>query len=222
MERKRRFQTRAQYTEEKAKTSKFYKMDKMLNYLIVVVAILIVVTLGWLISRDGEPSDKVEEQQQADKPSQDKAGQGADGKEQSTRPTDDQTNENEEQAADPEQETDLSNTVVTPPAEPNVKEVHTNAKWPAYPTAQTGQHVSTFEKGHIDYEEKLKAIFSVLDIDQETSNVKSVKNNGNASSAIAVVQSKDKEKIYRVSIEWIDNEGWKPIQYEVLNSLEGI
>ncbi|MEG0385146.1 MAG: YrrS family protein [Solibacillus sp.] len=222
MERKKRFQTRAQYTEEKAKSSKFYKMDKMLNYLIAVVAILIVVTLGWLISGDDESSDQAEEQQQVDKPSQDAVGQGEDSEDQST-PTEGQSNEeDEEPVADTEQDVDQSNTVVTPSAEPNVKEVHTNADWPAYPTAQTGEHVSTFEKGHIDYEEKLKAIFSVLDIEQENSIVWRVGNNGDAQSAIAVVHSKDKGKIYRVSIEWGDNEGWKPIQYEVLNSLEGI
>lgn len=220
MERKRRFQTRAQYTEEKAKSSKFYKMDKMLNYLIAVVAILIVVTLGWLITRDGEPSEQVVEQQQEDKPSQDEVGQGGDGKEQSTKPTDGQSNEDEEQDASTVQDDELTDTEVTSSSDPNVKEVYTNANWPAYPTAQTGEHVSTFEKGHIDYEEKLKAIFSVLDIDQQNSIVWRVGNNGNAQSAIAVVHSKDKEKIYRVSIEWIANEGWKPIQYEVLNSLQ--
>ncbi|ATP41222.1 hypothetical protein CSE16_14820 [Solibacillus sp. R5-41] len=222
MERKRRFQTRAQYTEEKSKTSKFYKMDKMLNYLIVVVAVLIVVTLGWIISRDGEPNDQAGEQQQADKPLIDEEGQGGDGKEQPTKPTDGQSEEDEEQVADHEQDDELSNSIVTSSADPNVKEVHTNASWQAYPTAQTGDHVSIFEKGHIDYEEKLKAIFSILDIEQENSFVWSVRNNGNAQSAIAVVYSKDKEKIYRVSIEWMDNEGWKPIQYEVLNTLEGL
>ena len=30
-----------------------------------------------------------------------------------------------------------------------------------------------------------------------------------------------KEKKYRVSIEWIDGQGWKPVKLEVLNSLEG-
>lgn len=220
MERKRRFQTRAQYAEEKVKTSKFYKMDKMLNYLIAVVAVLIVVTLGWLITRDGETSDQVEQQQQVDKPAKDDQAQGGDGQDQTTKPIDDQDKDDEQQEADTEQDVEGMDTIVTLSADPNVKEVHTNANWPAYPTEQTGEHVSTFEKGHIDYEEKLKAIFSVLDIDQENSSVKRVNNNGNAQSAIAVVQSNDKEKIYRVSIEWIDNEGWKPIQYEVLYSLE--
>ncbi|MER2114905.1 MAG: YrrS family protein, partial [Solibacillus isronensis] len=74
---------------------------------------------------------------------------------------------------------------------------------------------------HIDYEEKLKAIFSVIDLQQENSIVLRVNNNGSAESAIAVVTSMDKEQKYRVSIEWVDNEGWKPVQVEVLTTLEG-
>lgn len=215
MERKRRFQTRAQYNEQKEKSSPFYKMDKMLNYLIAIVAILIVVTLGWIVSRDDEPSEKAEEQQQqADKPPQDAKGTGEeDDKEQSGEG---QTTGDNEQGEKPEQDADE---VVTPSTDPNVLEVRTNENWPAYPTAQTGEHFSTFEKGHIDYEEKLKAIFSVLDIEQENSYVWRIGNNGSAQTAIAIVYAQNKEKIYRVSIEWVDGEGWKPMKYDVLNSL---
>ena len=65
-----------------------------------------------------------------------------------------------------------------------------------------------------------KAIFSVLDIPQDNSIVLSVKNNGSTTTAIAVVTSMDKQQKYRVSIEWIDGEGWKPTRLEVLNTVE--
>ena len=42
-----------------------------------------------------------------------------------------------------------------------------------------------------------------------------------AATAIAVVTSMDKQQKYRVSIEWIDGEGWKPTRLEVLNAVEG-
>lgn len=130
--------------------------------------------------------------------------------------------EEEENSSDEtEQPTSESGNMVSPSDDPAVKEVITNPNWPAYPTAQTGEHVSTYEKGHIDYEEKLKAIFSVIDLQQENSIVLRVNNNGSAENAIAVVTSMDKEQKYRVSIEWVDNEGRKPIQVEVLSTLEG-
>ncbi len=111
--------------------------------------------------------------------------------------------------------------VINASDDPLVAEVWTSDAWQAYPTAQTGEHQSTFAQGHIDYEEKLQSIFSVVPIEQQESIIWSVKNNGNAKSAIAVISSNDKTQKYRVAIEWIEQQGWKPVQVEVLNTLEG-
>ena len=58
MERKRRFQTRQQYAEEKAKDTLFDKLDKHLYMLIAVVAIAIIATLAILISRVRSKTDR--------------------------------------------------------------------------------------------------------------------------------------------------------------------
>ena len=212
MERKRRFQTRQQYAEQKAKETKFDKANNYLNYLIALVAILIVGTLWILISGDSESDKDV-----AQNPEQMETKDNQSKEEQPTEATEDDASNESESANDM---TDKTNEVSTS-TEPNVAEVQTNPNWEVYPTQQTGEHVSTFKKGDIDYEEKLKAIFSVTDLQQENSFILSVRNNGTAQSAIGVVTSKDKEKKYRVSIEWIDGQGWKPVKLEVLNSLEG-
>ncbi|MGN7476729.1 DUF1510 family protein [Solibacillus silvestris] len=222
MERKRRFQTRQQYAEHKAKETKFEKANKSLNYLIAVVAILIVATLIFIISRDPLPDDEAQKEDQpadvaTNEPSQEEGGQAAEDE----QTENDDTEENEDASLDePAQSSTETDDTVSPSTDPSVQEVITNPSWQAYPTAQTGEHVSTYEKGHIDYEEKLKAIFSVLEIEQDNSIVLSVKNNGNTKSSIAVVTSMDKEQKYRVSIEWIDGEGWKPVQVEVLTAID--
>ena len=221
MERKRRFQTRAQYAEEKAKSSKFQKIDKNLNYLIGLVAVGIIVTLIFILTKDSEPSNEATDQQDAiettdqneQQSSTKDSNQSTNEETTNNQPTDENTDEDDGFA--------LSENDTSPSDDPLVKEVYTNPNWPVYPTEQTGEHVSTFKKGDIDYEEKLKAIFSVTDLDQADSLVLRVGNNGNAQSAIAVIASKDKEKKYRVSIEWLDGQGWKPTKLEVLNSLEG-
>lgn len=218
MERKRRFQTRAQYAEEKAKESKFDKVNKNLNYLIVLVAVLIIGTLVFILSKDPQPKNEaLDDTETADvatnkKPSTDEKSKTVDDEKSDEEQSEDETSE---------EQTEAEENTVLPSADPVVKEVHMNKAWQAYPTEQTGEHVSTFQKGHIDYEEKLKAIFSVLDLQQDNSIVLSVKNNGNAKTAIAVVTSMDKEQKYRVSIEWFDGEGWKPMRLEVLNTVEG-
>lgn len=218
MERKRRFQTRAQYAEEKAKASKFQKFDKNLNYLIGLVAVGIIATLIFILSQDSEPKNEAADDQEDIVASTEQNEQQTSQEEPNSSTNDDeQTDENN----NIENGTNPSENEVATSTDPLVKEVQTNPDWPVYPTQQTGEHVSTFKKGDIDYEEKLKAIFSVTDLEQENAIVLRVGNNGSAKSAIAVVTSMDKEKKYRVSIEWLDGEGWKPTKLEVLNSLEG-
>ena len=224
MERKRRFQTRQQYAEQKSKKTKFQKADKRLNYLIAVVAVLIVATLIFIITQEPSPKNEAEQQ---DSPAEvatdvpeDDAGQETEDNETETN-VPEEVEEEDNTSDETEQPNSESGNMVSPSDDPAVKEVIKNPNWPTYPTAQTGEHVSTYEKGHIDYEEKLKAIFSVIDLQQENSIVLRVNNNGSAENAIAVVTSMDKEQKYRVSIEWVDNEGWKPVQVEVLSTLEG-
>ena len=216
MERKRRFQTRQQYAEQKAQDTKFDKLNKNLSVLIAVVAVAIVATLAILISGDPKPKEKAESQAKEEQvASQD---QQSSSEESNTTTTED----NEGDVEDSEQSsTEAADNTILPSADPIVDEVLVNKGWAAFPTEQTGTHESTYVKGHIDYEEKLKAIFSVLDIPQDKSIVLSVKNNGSTTTSIAVVTSMDKEQKYRVSIEWIDGEGWKPTRLEVLNTVEG-
>ena len=225
MERKRRFQTRQQYAEQKTKQTKFQKADKRLNYLIAIVAVLIVATLIFIIKQEPEPKNEAEQDSMAevatDVQEEDTAQEMEENDTETNVPEEVEEEDTVTDETENEQPASASGEIVSPSDNPSVKEVITNPNWPAYPTAQTGNHVSTYEKGHIDYEEKLKAIFSVIDLQQENSIVLRVNNNGSAQNAIAVVTSMDKEQKYRVSIEWIDNEGWKPVQVEVLSTLEG-
>lgn len=215
MERKRRFQTRQQYAEEKAKGTLFDKLDKYLYMLIAVVGVAIIATLAILISDDPKPTDKAESSAKTEQVAKDDEKANPQGTKDVAKDEEPEANSQSEDTNEPSENT------VLPSADPRVDEVHVNTAWTAYPTEQTGPHKSAYEKGNIDYEEKLKAIFSVLDIPQDNSIVLSVKNNGSTTTSIAVVTSMDKQQKYRVSIEWIDGEGWKPTRIEVLNAVEG-
>lgn len=200
---RKRFVTRSEYAEENKRLTKINKIGKYLNLYIVAVAALTVIILAATIAMSGNEEvapTKEPEQQEIPTP---------------TEPT------AEEPVVEEAPEEPVGENQIVTVDDPVVQEVQTNAAWPVHPTTQTGRHVSTFEKGHIDYEEKLAAIFSVTDLVQEESFVKKVGNNGSASNAIAVVTSKDGSKIYRVSIEWMDGAGWKPVKLEVLKTLEG-
>ena len=196
------------------------KMNRTLNYLIALVSVLVVITLG-VIFMTGDEEEAGE--QQAEDALQSENPQTA----QQEDETEDEQATDDERANDVSAEDDSTidagedAAVVNASDDPLVAEVWTSDSWQPYPTGQTGEHRSTFAQGDVDYEEKLQSIFSVVPIEQQDSIIWSVKNNGNAKSAIAVVSSNDKTQKYRVAIEWIEQQGWKPVQVEVLNTLEG-
>ena len=221
-------------SHEKTRTNrrKEKKMNRTLNYLIALVSVLLVISLAVILTTGDE--DKSEEQVQSESDGlesennrdEESENLAAVEEEQHEDETLSETNEdatNEQSVEDDNGDVDINQTtgVTNSSNDPLVTEIWTNNEWKPYPTAQTGEHRSTFSKGDIDYEEKLQSIFSVIPIKQQESIIWSVRNNGNAKSAIAVVSSKDKTQKYRVAIEWVDKKGWLPLQVEVLNKLEG-
>jgi len=195
------------------------KMDRTLNYLIGIVSVLIVISLIVIFTGN-------EDEEKAEEPKEETAVESKPVKEEERE---EEAEEEDSQASSQEEETNEeeplesvdSAPTVSSSSQPGVDEVWTSEAWEPYPTAQTGEHTSTFAEGHIDYEEKLNAIYSVIPLNQQDSILWSIKNNGNAKSAIAVISSNDKAQKYRVAIEWIEGQGWMPQQVEVLNTLEG-
>ena len=187
------------------------KMNRKLNYLIAIVSVLIIIsTVIILNTRYEAPAEEVSENEQ-----------------QSPEQTETAKEEHSEADSEgvvtvPTEEIDATDNIIAQSADANVIEVWTNDAWQPYPTQQTGNHTSVFEKGNIDYEEKLAAAFSVLPIEQQSSYVLSARNNGDTKSARIVVTNKDKSENYRVIIEWIDGQGWKPVSVDVLHSADGV
>lgn len=195
------------------------KMDRTLNYLIGIVSVLIVISVIVIFTGN-------EDEEAAKEPAEETPVESQPIEEEENAVEEDEEVESEpvpqdEEEAEEPTESETNAPKVSSSDQPAVDEVWTNDAWKPYATAQTGEHTSTFTEGDIDYEEKLKAIYSVIPLDQQESILWSIRNNGNAKSAVAVLSSKDKAQKYRVAIEWIDDQGWKPQQVEVLNTLEG-
>ena len=197
-----------------------HKMDKILNILIglvsvgIVIALIVIFTTDEPVPEQAEPIEKPIDEQANPEPAPET--ETALKPEQPAKDADIETTEEENVEQSP---STASENTVTDSAQAGVKEVWTNEAWTPYPTAQTGAHSSTYEIGHIDYEEKLKAFYSVIPLEQDNSIVWSAKNNGSATTAIAVISSNDKSEVYQVAIEWLDGEGWLPVQVEVLTTL---
>ena len=105
--------------------------------------------------------------------------------------------------------------------DPVVEESVINTSWEPVGTKQSGKHVSVYEKGSVDWNEKIDAISYATGLGQDNMYVMMIKNGGGPQKSIGVVQSKDKSQKYRVHLEFLEGEGWKPVKMDVLKTLEG-
>lgn len=105
-----------------------------------------------------------------------------------------------------------------------VEEAITDPNWQPYKTQQedsgTG-HVSSYDKGSADWQEKISAIASITGLSEDDMTIWFIKNNGGTDRSIGTVSSTDKMKKYRVSLKWIDQQGWQAEKVEVLKQIEG-
>ncbi|MBT2569124.1 DUF1510 family protein [Planococcus sp. ISL-110] len=106
-------------------------------------------------------------------------------------------------------------------SDPIVEETIINTSWEPVGTKQKGDHVSVYQKDSADWNEKVNAVSYATGLDANNMYVMMIKNGGGPQKSIATVQSKDESEKYRVHMEWVDGEGWKPVKMDVLKTLEG-
>jgi len=208
--------------EQKKKRPK--KSDKLLNVLIAIVSILIVANLVFLFTKDDEKEVASENKTQAEKYLQGKNQSQKNEEVVSEEGEEEQSSDNtvvpaknEDQTEEKEQSVKLPTKLTTnKSSDPQVKQEVVDPSWQPTPTKQTGEHVSVYKEGHVDYEEKLVTFRNAVNLEENNVIYWSVRNNGSSNSSIAVISSKDESQKYRVSIEWIENEGWKPVKVEEL------
>ncbi len=105
--------------------------------------------------------------------------------------------------------------------DPIVSETIVNTSWEPVGTSQSGAHASSYQKNTVDWNEKIKAVSYATGLGQNEMYVMMVKNGGGPQKSIATVQSKDQSQKYRVFLQWVDGEGWKPEKMDVLKTLDG-
>ena len=98
----------------------------------------------------------------------------------------------------------------------NVLNTYTSESWKPIGTEQTGVHTTAFEKGSTDWNEMTKAIAYGAGIDEASMHLWWLKNGGTPNTAIGTVSAGQNPQSYRVYIEWVDGEGWKPVKVEEL------
>lgn len=234
--RDRDFLTRSESKRRSNRTEGRKKLDRLLNVLIAIVAVLILINLYFVFSNNEE---KVQDDHELQSSENVAPNNENDTENSSTSNEEDVDNPNTDSNVKDESNTDISSSsegsnesenisnfdsktiIVQGSNDPVVEQVIIDPNWQVTLTKQTGKHVSTYEEGHIDFEEKKETIQNAVNLTSDNIIFWRIQNNGSSENAIAVVSSMDKLEKYRVSIEWIENQGWKPVKVEILNDIEG-
>ncbi|WP_419958636.1 YrrS family protein [Psychrobacillus psychrotolerans] len=211
------------------------KKNNILNILIGIVILLIIIVTVNIVTGDNDEdsantsktkSEKVEEStenesenEEKEKESEEVVGSSTESADSSSS-TEETTTETEENE-NTETEGNEDSTVTTEPSnDSNVESVVIDSGWQPIGTEQSGEHVSSYNSSSVDWDEKVKALAYGANLDPSNMYVKYLGNGGSPQKSIGTVTSKDGSEIYRISLEWVDGEGWKPTKKEILKALK--
>ncbi|MGK8608752.1 YrrS family protein [Bacillus thuringiensis] len=95
------------------------------------------------------------------------------------------------------------------------KDSQTNPSWKPIGTKQGAKPEMKFKEGTVDWNEMKKAISYAVDAPESQLIFDFIGNNGN-NKAYGNVRDKQSNKKYKVDIDWVENQGWKPVSVQVV------
>lgn len=227
----------AKYQSRLDKRSK-KNSNKILNIMIAVVLLLIVVVGATIVMGGGDEkaSSNVADTETKDS---DKSNKNAEKDDKSVSLDEDKKSEekdnedkiDEEKKSDEEKQKDKasdeedtvalegeeqSELKVEDSDEPNVKKTMVHPNWKPVGTEQTGEHVSVYDEGTVDWQEKIKATSYATGIPEDNMTVWWMEGNGGPQKSMATVTAKDTKTPYRVYLQWVDGKGWQPTKVQEL------
>ena len=214
------------------------RSNNILNLLIgVVVMLIIIVGVTIFVKSDGEQADEKpvdtteenvnlpnsDEEQSKDIDDEKDVGQ-EDGNSAIDENTTElpSTDESVESPSDNEIEVvpGDDSAISVPSDDDVVVETITNTAWQPIGTTQTGEHASQYDGESVDWIEKQQALAYATGLPRDSMLFLKIKNGGSPQKSIGIVSSRDKVEKYRVYLEWVDGQGWKPVKMDVLKTLD--
>lgn len=206
------------------------KGDRILNYLIALVVVLIIVVAGFIFSDNGKKSAVKDTPKETVKEQPKEQAKKTEVKKQETAKEEKSEKVNEEQGSNEEQTVTVENlkksetAKVTSVNDGVVVESIEDDSWQPYATKQQDDgsvHNSSYDQSSVDWKEKISAIAQITGLSESDMTVWFIKNNGGPDRSIGTVSSKDQAKKYRVSLKWMSKQGWQPEKVEILKEIKG-
>lgn len=190
-----------------AKRSKQRKVNRVLNtFIAIVFALILFFGWKWLFANDRPVKETNTSPQSVEV-------------ETNEPPNDEQLSETETEINEQQSNDTVEETVVDDPNSNVIREI-VNPSWQPIGTTQSEPHVTQYDKNSVDWKEMLDAISYATGISSSDLIVWFIGNGGSPNHAVATVSKKDKTEHYKVFIEWVTNEGWKPTKVQQLKEIE--
>lgn len=201
-------ESRIQVRKKKRKT------NMILNTLILIVFTLIVV-IGYQLLFSGE-KEKETNQLATTEVDVEANSEQVDEKNEEKAELDKQAEAEKHEEKDEEQDPLAGATVTEGQPGSDVEQVVENGNWEPIGTEQSGKHAATYDQNSVDWKEMVRAISYATGVSEEDMTIMWLGNNGSPQDAKGTIKRKSDGKQYRVSITWVDGQGWKPTKVEVL------
>lgn len=213
------------------------RTNVILNILIVLVILLIVIVSAIIFlggndekSADKKVDNQIENKQDDNKEHAVDSEKEKEKEENNTVEDKQPANQQDKEQQDEEKETSDVEKDLTPANEEtavvtdgssnqNIKRTIENSSWQPIGTSQTGEHTTVFDKESVDWKEMLQAMTYATGVEESNMTVWFLGNNGHNRAAGTIVSKNTKEK-FRVYLDWVDGQGWKPTKVEELNEIE--
>lgn len=199
------------------------KTNFILNGLIVIVLLLIAFVAYSIFysgndnasTKKSEP--KTETKKSLHKDKSDKLDQGAVSNGGEGSDTSDDNSQMDDSSAG---NTGESQAVSTQDDSSQITQTVENPDWKPAGTTQSGEHTANYDANSPDWQEMLNAISSAIGLEKSNMTVWFLgRDKSSSNGSVGTVSSKDKQEKYRVYIQWVDNQGWKPTKVEELSEI---
>lgn len=212
-------------TEDSRMASRIQKrrQNRLLNLLIAIVVILILIVAYSMFSGGSHDADHAT-QTSANGPNH--GGNGGSGAAAGNNSNHDQKNKDEsnqnEGTADDQKQSSSDDQKQSTEEKKNTDEKKDklsgggpDGPWKPIGTKQQGSHVSSYQQGSTDWNEKVKALLYATGISKDNYVLWWLGNGGGPQQAVGKISSKDnKGEMYVVHLKWVENKGWKPTSVE--------
>ncbi|KMQ08160.1 FMN-dependent NADH-azoreductase [Bacillus cereus] len=201
------------------------RQNGVLNIAIAIVLVAVAIVAYQLFVPDTKEQASSSDKNVAQQTTKENKSEKAKGKEETKKNEQEKTEAKkkeeeklkaEEEQKKAEEEAKANEKVPAEKTQSKATDAYTKPSWKPVGTEQGATPAMTFKKGTADWNEMNQAISAAIDVPVEQLIIHRIGNNGK-NKAYGNVQDKQTGKRYYVNIDWVDNEGWKPVLVQTLN-----